>query len=137
MGGWTILVVFIAIAAALLGLWAYRRSPTPARNPIVKSKAGDTAEYWGVRISAPPGERACARVQEYLGKEFPFTEKPSLPLPDCPNPHQCQCRYIKLVDHRKGDRRSGHERRAAGLRFEPDKPPRRSGKDRRKKIDWY
>jgi hypothetical protein len=132
MGKWRILAV-VAVAAALLGLRTYRRSTMSARNPHGNNKPGNEAKYWGVRISAPHGVRVCARVQELLGKEFPLTRKPALPLPDCSFPQQCQCRYVKLRDSRKDDRRSDHDRRAAGLRFEPGKLPLRSGEDRRKK----
>ena len=138
MGGSTILIViFAAIVAALLGLWAYRRSVTLRAAGSKKRDAGNQAEQWGVRITAPAKERACPQVRELLGKEFRIGEKPQLPLPDCPFPHECECGYIKLFDHRKQERRSGQERRQAGQRFEKDNPPRRSGKDRRKKnIDW-
>jgi FtsZ-interacting cell division protein ZipA len=151
-GSTTLIIVFVAIVAALLGLWAYRRStkptstkptstkptstkPTSARNE--KSKASNQAEQWGVRISAPAKERTCPQAQEILGKEFPIGKKPPLPLPDCPYPHQCECRYIKLFDRRRQERRSDQERREGGQRFEVDNPPRRSGADRRKSdIDW-
>jgi hypothetical protein len=136
MAIWIVLTV-VVVAAALMGLWAYRRSPTPVGKPAAKIKVAKEAEYWGVQISAPAGDRACARVRELVGKAFPDKEKPSLPLPDCPIAHQCQCRYIKLLDRRKDDRRSGKDKRVAGVRFEKGKTPRRSGKDRRKKIDWY
>src|SRR6266496_2933256 len=135
--GAILIVVVAAIVVALLGLWAYRRSGTPRATGIRRSDAGDQAEQWGVRITAPAKERACPQVREFLGKEFRIGEKPQLPLPDCPFPHECQCGYIKLFDRRKYERRSGQERRQAGQRFEKDNPPRRSGKDRRKKnIDW-
>src|ERR1700694_86269 len=111
----TLIVVFVAIVAALLGLWGYRRStrptstkPTSARNE--KSKASNQAEQWGVRISAPAKERACPQAQELLGKEFPIGKKPPLPLPDCPYSHQCECHYIKLFDRRRVERRSDQER---------------------------
>ena len=138
MGGSTILIVFLAaIVAASLGLWAYRRSATPRTAGNRKSDAANQTEHWGVRITAPAKERFCPQVREFLGKEFRIGEKPQLPLPDCPFPHECQCGYIKMFDRRKQERRSGQERRQAGLRFENEKPPRRSGKDRRKKnVDW-
>ncbi len=138
MGGLTILIIiFVSIVAAWLGLRAYGRSRRPAAEANGKSKTAERAEPWGVRIHAASRERACPQVQEILGKEYPLEGKPELPLANCANPHQCQCGYTKLFDRRQEDRRSGQDRRAAGLRFEPDKPPRRSGKDRRKKIDWY
>jgi hypothetical protein len=153
----TLIIVFVAIVAASLGLWAYRRSTKPTRRKPTgtkptsaksasakptsagndKSKAGNQAEQWGVRISAPAKERVCPQAQELLGKEFPIDKKPPLPLPDCPYSHQCECRYIKLFDRRRHERRSEQERREGGQRFEVDKPPRRSGADRRKgDIDW-
>ena len=146
-GSTTLIVVIVAIVAALLGLWAYRRStkptstkPTSAKSTSAgneKSKAGNQAEQWGVRISAPAKERACPQAQALLGKEFPIGKKPPLPLPDCPYSHQCECRYIKLFDRRRQERRSEQERREGGQRFEVDNPPRRSGADRRKgDIDW-
>ena len=159
-GSTTLIVVIVAIVAASLGLWAYRRSTRPTsmkstnRKPTStkptstqptsatngKSKASNQAEQWGVRISAPAKERACPQAQELLGKEFPIGKKPSLPLPDCPYPHQCECHYIKLFDRRRQERRSDQERRQGDQRFEVDHPPRRSGADRRKgdksDIDW-
>jgi FtsZ-interacting cell division protein ZipA len=163
--GWSAILIvgFIAIAAALLGLWAYRRSAKPmnhehgrskardqasaehgksrARDPSSaehgKSKARSQAEQWGVRIAAPARERACPQARGLLGKEFPIDKKPLLPLPDCPYSHQCECHYIKLFDRRTHDRRSEQERRTA-QRFAEAGPPRRSGKDRRRKnhIEW-
>jgi hypothetical protein len=137
MDGLTIsIVVFVAIVAALLGLRAYRRSATPKAPPTVKNEANNQAEPWGVRISAPAKERACPQARERFGKEFRMDEKPRLPLPDCPFPHQCECTYVKLFDRRKKERRSGQEQRQGGHRFEKDNPPRRSGKNRRKNVDW-
>jgi hypothetical protein len=130
---WAVLAI-VAVAAAALGLWAYRRSSTSkAKTTVVKK-----TEYWGVELSVPVPDRACARAQEYSGKAFSMADRPSLPLPDCSFPQQCQCRFVKLIERRKDQRRAGNNRRAAGLRFEKDKMPRRSGDDRRKTtIDWY
>ena len=155
-GSTTLIIVFVAIVAALLGLWAYRRSTKPTgKKPTTKpastkstsaksaspgtekSQASHQAAQWGVRISAPAKERACPQAQQILGKEFPIGKKPSLPLADCPYSHQCECRYIKLFDRRRQERRSDQERREGGQRFEVNNPPRRSGADRRKgDIDW-
>ena len=130
------IVICVAIVAALLGLRAYRRSekPTGARN--VRNRTTAQVEQWGVRIATSAGEHACPQVRKLLGSEFPMSEKPLLPLPECPYSHQCECHYIKLFDRRRQERRSGEERRQGGQRFEKDNPPRRTGNDRRKKIDW-
>ena len=128
-------VIGIAIVAGLLGLWAYRRATAP-RAGGGKDNHGNQAEQWGVRIAAPAKERACPQVRPLLGKEYPMAERPVLPLRDCPFRHQCECRYVALLDRRKEERRKNKERRHA-QRFEEDNPPRRSGKDRRKiDVDW-
>jgi hypothetical protein len=132
----TLLVIGVAIALGLLGLRAYLRSTAPKGTHGAQGKARNQAEQWGVRIAAPAKERACSHVRPLLGKEFPMTEKPLLPLRNCPFRHRCECRYIPLMDKRKDQRRSGKERREA-QRFEQDNPPRRSGEDRRKiEVDW-
>jgi hypothetical protein len=137
MGDSTILIVLaVAIVAALLGLWVYRRPAKATSARSVKSKAANHSEQWGVRISAPARDRACPQAQELLGKEFPMNKKPPLPVPDCPYSHQCECHYVRLFDRRRHERRSDQDRRQA-QRFEKDNPPRRSGKDRRQsQIDW-
>ena len=137
----TLLVISIAIVAGLAGLWAYRRSTAAPRSRAhgrsddkVASKA--QAEQFGVRIAAASKERACPQVRPLLGKEFLMADRPNLPLHNCPYPQQCECRYIPLMDRRKGERRSGQERREL-KRFEKDRPDRRSGTDRRKTgVDW-
>ena len=136
MGDTTILITVIAIAGSLLGLWAYRRSTRPALAMTGMSKARKQVEQWGVRIAAPAGGRACPQVRELLGKEFPLSNKPALPMPDCPYSHQCECHYVKLLDRRRQERRSEQDRRQT-QRFEKDNSPRRSGQDRRKsQVDW-
>ena len=144
-----VVVIIVALVAGSIGLWAYRRStaqphlnipkPKPVVKPIADAK-GDPksqAEQWGVRISAQARDQTCPEVRKILGQEYPLDEKPSLPLRNCPFPHQCACYYTKLFDRRKEERRSGEERRKQGHRV--DSQDRRSGKDRRKKksdIDW-
>jgi FtsZ-interacting cell division protein ZipA len=143
----TLIIVFIAIVAGVVGLWAYRRSASqpqlgPAKNGVKPpangtNEAKSQVEQWGVRITASTREKACPQARQILGKEFPMDKKPQLPLPDCPYPRQCECHYTKLFDRRKEERRSGQERRQGGQRYESNS--RRSGKDRRKKksnIDW-
>jgi hypothetical protein len=142
-----LIIIIVALAAGSVGLWAYRRSSAQPRihnpkheaKPVANAKvdAKNQAEQWGVRIGVPAKEKACPEARKIIGKEFPIDQKPSLPLPHCPYPHQCACYYTKLFDRRKTERRSGEERRAEGHRI--DSKDRRSGRDRRKKqsdIDW-
>ena len=133
----TLVIVIVAVVAGLAALWIYRRrSAKPKRSVNEKSAPKNRAEQWGVRIAAPARERACPQVRDLLGKEFPIAEKPSLPVPNCPFSHECQCHYVKLFDRRRHERRSKEDRRQA-QRFDADSVPRRSGKDRRKgQVDW-
>jgi hypothetical protein len=136
MGIWVLAVVGVVVVAVLLGYWFWQRSNARADAP--EDSPQRPAIQWGVRICAPAGRPACPKARAIDGKEFTLSEKPQLPLPDCPFPHQCECTYVKLFDQRQGERRGRHDRRVKGQRFEPDKTPRRKGRDRRKKgdIDW-
>lgn len=120
MGGSTALIVVLALmVACLIGLWAYRRAGTQPRPRNGERKAVNEAEPWGVRVSAPDEKQACPQVRKFLGKEFPISENPRLPLLDCPYPRQCECRYTRLFDGRRVERRSSQERRH-GQRFEKE-----------------
>jgi hypothetical protein len=134
----TLVIVVAAIVVGLTVLWIYRRrSARPKRSAGEKSAPKkNQAEQWGVRIAAPARERACPQVRDLLGREFELAKKPSLPVPDCPFAHDCQCHYVKLFDRRRRERRSNQDRRQA-QRFDKDSVPRRAGRDRRKgQVEW-
>ena len=149
-GSITLIVVLVGIAVGIATLLIYRQRSTARESApnLVAAPKGDhahknhpphknEAEQWGVRIAASTKDQTCPQVRGLLGKEFPLEQKPSLPMKDCPFPQQCGCHYVKLFDRRKGERRSGKERRQA-QRFEHGHHDRRSGKDRRKNknLDW-
>ena len=137
MSGSTALIVVLALmVAGWMGLRVYRHAGTRPASRSRMSEHGNDAEQWGVRVSALAAKQACPQVRKLLGKEFLINQKPRLPLPDCPYPRQCECRYTKLYDRRRVERRSSEERRK-DQRFEKDNPPRRSGRDRRRgQVDW-
>lgn len=137
--GITLIVVFVGVVAGVTA-WMYRRRTATAPKKTVggpvahKEKA---AAQWGVRIAAPHKDKVCPQVKPIMGKEFPLPDKPQLPVKGCPFAQHCECHYVKLFDRRKGERRSGKERREL-KRFEQGNRDRRSGKDRRKNrdVDW-
>ena len=129
-GAIALLFIGIAIAGGLLGFRSYRRKTAP-KSPRKRESSGK-AEQWGVRIAAADKQKTCPPVRSFLGKEYDMAHRPRLPLADCPYPHRCECRYVPLMDRRKDQRRAGVDRRGA-QRFEQE---RRSGKDRRKDLDW-
>jgi hypothetical protein len=85
--------------------------------------------FWGVEIK----QAGCSMARALAGEEFEFDKAPSLPLEGC-TAAMCSCAYIGLKEKRQQQRRQ-HERRSS-LRFEPDKPDRRSHKDRRRGEKW-
>jgi hypothetical protein len=140
MSASTIFIIAVtAVAAVVVSLWLFRRAAAPkaAADEGQMPAKREQSRQWGVRIAAPATGRTCPPVRALLGKEFPLADRPPLPLPDCAIAPQCECRYVRLFDRRHEDRRAGGERRSKGARYEKDKLPRRSGQDRRGKVDWF
>ncbi|MBS0601750.1 MAG: hypothetical protein JSR94_11020 [Proteobacteria bacterium] len=57
-----------------------------------------------------------------------------MPLADGGCEH-CHCQYETIQDRRRGERRSGMDRRT-GLRYEPDHSDRRASRERRRTFGW-
>jgi hypothetical protein len=72
---------------------------------------------------------ACDRARRSADRTFAIADAPKLPFADCER-IDCRCTYERVANRRKGERRTGPDRRD-GIRFEM-KSGRRSGKDRRK-----
>lgn len=116
---------------ARLGLAA----PPPAEAPARLLAGGAPL----VPVAAPsvcakriiPAPTACQVARQQAGTLYAGDAAlPALPLHGCDRAH-CSCRYESVTERRHGERRSGVDRRAA-LRFELQKPDRRSGQDRRR-----
>jgi hypothetical protein len=139
-GSFALVVVLFGVVAGVAALMLYRRrsvaAPKKTDGEHVAHKEAKAAQ-WGVRIAAPHKDKVCPQVKPILGKEFPLPDRPQLPVKGCPFTAHCECHYVKLFDRRKGERRSGKERREI-KRFEQGTRDRRSGKDRRKNrdVDW-
>jgi len=88
-------------------------------------------QIWGVEIQ----QGGCDAAIALAGKHFTFEEAPSLPLDGC-NAHTCPCQYMGLTEHRSTHRRTREDRRKE-LRFDVNKPDRRSLKDRRRRFDQW
>jgi len=89
-------------------------------------------KYPAVMIAA--SRSACAAAKAQDGRRILATDAPRLPLSDCTQPHDCQCRFSKYADRRDefdSERRhhgvsmrsvlfAGKERRRSGGRRSED-----------------
>ena len=82
-------------AKALFG----REAPEPV--PAAPRKAPH--KFHAVTVA--PGPRACPEAHRLQGRRFLSREAPPLPLEGCGSP-ECECRYEKHDDRRKGNRRA-------------------------------
>jgi hypothetical protein len=94
------------------------------------AKLENNPMFWGVEI----GQAGCEAAQALLGRQYTFEEAPELPLADCGSA-MCTCQFKGLKDHRTQHRRKRGEQRQE-VRFETEKPDRRSRKDRRRGSKW-
>ena len=94
-------------------------------------KLRHSQQFWGVEIQ----QGGCDASIALAGKQFEFDNAPALPLPEC-TAHICPCQYKGLIEHRKSHRRAQEDRRES-LRFESERPDRRSLKDRWRKFDQW
>ena len=143
-----ILLVIAGIVAGLL--WMFR-----GKQPVVRHRAANLQKYdefdagddvraqlggleklrnnpmfWGVEMGQP----GCEAAMALLDRQFTFEEAPRLPLEGCTSA-MCTCQFKGLKNRRTQRRRKLEDRRVE-VRFEKDKPDRRSRKDRRRSDRW-
>ena len=134
----TALLIFIVLAGAL---WVLRHQRGNTRNRPIRRRAsrkgsaasgtqsnsaGKDGEEWVLEIESP----GCEAAHAVGGLKVPQEEAPKLPLADCKS-DSCTCHYRYLPEQRKYHRRTHTDRRAE-VRFDKEKPDRRSRKDRRR-----
>lgn len=117
----------------VLGLAIYlRRRQSAKERAYLEALAAPVAKrVWGKQAAIPAQGPVCQAVREIADVQFKKHEAPHLPLRECTHKFGCQCEYQLLEDKRSGkERRDGIDRRPV-VRYDPDAPPRRSGRDRR------
>jgi len=143
-----ILLLIIGIIAGLLWMIRGKQSPTRRRMTNLHryestrafedaraqlggvEKLRNNSLFWGLEMGQP----GCEAAQALLGKQFTFDEAPHLPLEGCSSA-MCNCQFKGLKNRRTQHRRKLEERRVE-VRFEKDKPDRRSRKNRRRSDNW-
>jgi hypothetical protein len=146
----TILILLVIVIIVAGVLWMIRGKQTPARRRVSHTKKYDAAGtgvdtrtqlggleklknnelFWGLEIGQP----GCEAAQAILGRQYTFDEAPQLPLEGCTSAI-CTCQFKGLKNRRTQHRRKHSERRVE-VRFEKDKPDRRSHKNRRRSDSW-
>ncbi|MEN8205215.1 MAG: hypothetical protein ABFS24_04295 [Pseudomonadota bacterium] len=142
------LLVIVGIIAGLLWMVRGKQSPTHRRVTNLQKYDRVTAGkdphaqlggleklrnndlFWGIEMGQP----GCEAAQAILGKQFTLDEAPHLPLEGCTSA-MCTCQFKGLKNRRTQHRRKLEERRVE-VRFEKDKPDRRSRKNRRRSDKW-
>lgn len=134
-GGWMILILIILVLAGGVVLYLRRLNGIREKARLEAYAAMPSKKYWGKQLTLPARGPACMAAKELADRRFKFDEAPHLPLTECTCKFDCRCSYKLLEERRSGkERREGFDRRPV-VRYDPDNPPRRSGRDRRKDRD--
>ncbi len=135
-----VLAILLAVAGAVW-LTYYKRpstarnkrrlpaSSTPARPGGIDKLQGNDL-FWGVELT----QAGCESAHILLGKQFTFDAAPELPLEGCSSA-ACTCQFRGLRERRSRSRRTHPDRREL-LRFDVEKPDRRSRVSRRRADKW-
>jgi len=139
--------IFLAVLAMLLAIggvaWlisrkrtgnARRRPRSPGSGTPTRPGGIDKLErselFWGVALV----QAGCENSHILLGKQFTFDAAPELPMAGCSSA-TCTCQFQGLRERRGRTRRTHADRREV-VRFDADKPNRRSRVSRRRGDKW-
>lgn len=130
--GYWISALLAIVVALSLAIYLRKRQTAKERAYLEALAAPVEKPVWGKQVAIPSQGHVCQAVREIADVQFKKDEAPHLPLPECIYKSICQCKYKLIQEKRSGnERREGGDRRPV-LRYDPDNPPRRSGRDRRK-----
>ena len=102
---------YLLLLVAVLLLWWFvkrhraRQAEAAAEDEGISETARRRSPFHAVSVRV--GRNACLAAKKIEGQRFLAVEAPPLPLSECSNSADCECRFI----HHE-DRRSGHDRRA-------------------------
>lgn len=134
-----VLAILLVIGGTLWYLNGRRR--TPARRPRAPAavtshrpggidKLSGNTLFWGVELA----ETGCEAARRLHGNRYTFAEAPELPLPGCDSA-ACTCQFRGMPERRSQVRRTHPDRRAV-IRFDVNRPDRRSRISRRRADKW-
>lgn len=141
MGIYLIVLAILVVIAGMAWL-AYGKRPRrarPRRAPAEKSaparpggidKLQGNKLFWGVELS----QTGCQAARGLHGQRYSFENAPVLPVAGC-DMAACTCQFRGLLERRMRIRRTHPDRREV-VRFDVNKPDRRSRISRRRVDKW-
>ncbi|MGH8122271.1 MAG: hypothetical protein ACREPT_05820 [Rudaea sp.] len=85
-------------------------------------------------LHVPDMASACDLARHQAGKTFEAASAPPVPLPGCSRA-DCRCHYERVVDRRRGERRTGEDRREV-IRYQIEGDRRKNPDRRRLNRPW-
>jgi hypothetical protein len=126
---------FVLVAVLIIVLLLRWRHIRKAETTVDVDSLSDTAKMRSPfhAVSVRVGRKACMAVKTVEGQRFLAVEAPQLPLAECSNAEDCECRFIHHEDRRSGhDRRSPYSPGSVGTGTGTMEAERRQGGDRRR-----
>ncbi len=134
VGGWLLIFVVLIALGGGIALHLHHRRLAREKARLEALAAQPQRKNWGKQLIVPACGQVCLAAQNLAERRFRLDEASTLPLAECTCKLDCRCSYRLLEEKRGYERREGFDRRGA-VRYDPDNPPRRSGRDRRKDKD--
>jgi hypothetical protein len=106
-------ILLIEFLAPVIGYFVWKKIQTPQK-PVPTIKRAGTSKSVPKKKQAPHAYKcieiktclmACKAVGKYKSKRLLISESPMLPVPGCDS-KECECKFLRYDDRRKGDRRS-------------------------------
>ncbi|MEQ1598657.1 MAG: hypothetical protein ABL880_04740 [Methylotenera sp.] len=130
--------IFLIVVAASAGYFFWRKTKNAQKSvPSIKKAShpkkgaktkSATQNYKCVEIKT--GLMPCKAVGVYKSKRLLMNEAPMLPLSGCNNSKECECKFARYEDRRRGDRRTMIK--AAASQIIAEQENKRIRRDRRK-----
>jgi hypothetical protein len=130
--------IFLIVVAATAGYFFWRKTKSPQKSVSSIKKASlpkkspktksATQSYKCVEIKT--GLMPCKAVGAYKSKRLLMNEAPMLPLAGCNSSKECECKFVRYEDRRRGDRRTVIKAAASQIISEHEN--KRIRRDRRK-----
>jgi hypothetical protein len=131
-------LMFLIVVGTTTGYFLWKKTQTKQKSVSPNKKASHTNKAPKSRsttqnykcVEIKTGLMPCKAVGTYKSKLLLMHEAPMLPLSGCKNSKECECKFARYEDRRRGDRRSVIKAAASQIISEHEN--KRIRRDRRK-----